>query len=313
MTLFEDSVLMYDAGRREQDSPYHPKCKACRTKEENLKPSNPLIFLCNQDRSFSYCRDCLDKYVQDNTKLTHRSNGLIEYAIDNLYIPETGKEFARKVIIGEQSVETIRYPTAIGRPPYYIVIERKSYDGQRPPGHIEGYVLRYGISESEEDNLISFGSDPECDAFIPGYGLHQKHFSVGFEDGVFVIVDHSGGSTVVKKYGKIILNDYRKSITLVCDDHILSLSSSSDKLKTPEEHRDHEVSLYTYEHKEEDDIYIDTERMEDVDLEKNKKAVYERTDVSDQVSSFEFIYDSSIEENVTVNSVKHKRHKVLKR
>lgn len=64
---------MYDAGRRDLDLSQPVVCRTCKKEENALRPANPLIYLCNQDRSFAYCKDCLDNYVLDSCRRESRA------------------------------------------------------------------------------------------------------------------------------------------------------------------------------------------------------------------------------------------------
>jgi hypothetical protein len=239
-TLFEESLLLYDAGKKEGLDSEKITCKICGFTEQNLKQGNPLIFFNPADKSFTYCKDCLDKFVQQNTRMSFKSNGVIEYFIDNMCVPGTGIEFPPKYKANHVPFELVnmQYPFS----PYHLVLERINY--RRPPGHKEGFILRFGMADQKE-NVVSFGSDPKDNVYMLDSGLSPHHFSISYSEGVFMISDHKDSTgTFVAKCAKWEINEYFKKRAVICRDTIIKFSFVHEQMMPPADCIDCRVDLF---------------------------------------------------------------------
>jgi hypothetical protein len=242
-TLFEDSVMLYDAGNNEDEVTSMQAghvCIICKKNQYELTASNPLVHFCPTNKAFAYCKTCLDEYVQSNTRMAFKSNGVIEYFIDGLAVPDTGREFPAKYKLHSvpQDLVRLQYPFA----PYYMVLERVNYT--RPAGHKEGFVLRFGMDD-QESTTVTFGAHPQNDVYI-SEGLCERHFSVLYSEGVFFVADHalSSGTYVAKQGGKFVINEYFSKRTVLARDLIIDLHFREQDLVPPSEAVDDQVDLF---------------------------------------------------------------------
>lgn len=238
--------MVHDAGLRgvQTEALEPPTCQKCGKTQASLRPQSPLVFLCNVDKSFAYCKDCLAAYVFENTKLSQRPNGVLAFTIDNLCHPETGTEFPRffkKTFLVEDLLR-FRVP---GAPEYYIILERVNYI--REPGHYEGYFVRFGVQGQSNNLSVTFGSSPKADVVIEDQELAPVHFKVTMDEGVFVACDfEETEGTWVKKHGTMGFNGYIYKRLFQCFDLRILLTPSEEKLAPDKADRESRISTYKF-------------------------------------------------------------------
>lgn len=242
-TLFEDSVLLYEAGNEGQEAAGNStdkRCIVCKKNQEELTFANPLVHFCPMNKAFAYCKPCLDEFVENNTRMAFKSNGVIEYFIDGLSVPGTGIEFPPKYKLNGVPYDLVRlqYP----QPPYYMILERVNY--KRPNGHKEGYILRFGMDD-QKSSTVTFGSHPNNNVYVAD-GLCESHFSIKFSDGVFFIIDHkdSSGTYIAKPGAKFVMSDFFYKRSIMVRDIVIHFKFEEEKLVTPPEAKDEDVVLF---------------------------------------------------------------------
>jgi hypothetical protein len=231
-------MLLFDANKRQ--SSVEAKCRRCKLSEDRLAPGNPLVVFGSAEATVTHCRECLDAFVQENTRMSFKSNGVIEYFIDNLCVPSTGEEFPSKYTINDVPFDlvTLKFPFA----PFYIILERVNY--KRPPGHKEGFILRYGI-ESQEDNKITFGSHPRDNVYLLDSYLQPNHFTVVYSEGCFTVHDHpDSDGTFILKAGKWGMNEYFNKKKVISGDTLIKLSYDNQEYTTSADCVDDRVDLF---------------------------------------------------------------------
>ena len=233
-------MLLYDAGKKDELESSKLCCKVCGLTEENLKQGNPLVYFNPSDKSFTYCKECLDNFVQQNTRMSFKSNGVIEYFVDNMCVPGTGIEFPSKYKVNGVPFDLInlQYPFS----PFYLILERINY--KRPPGHKEGFILRFGMPDQDEYK-VSVGSHPNDNIYLLDAHLHHQHFTVLYSEGVFLVQDHPESSgTFILKAAKWDMNDYYRKRAVISRDTIIKFSFVTELLHPPDDCIDQQVDLF---------------------------------------------------------------------
>lgn len=241
-TLFEDSVMLYDAGNNEDEvtsmQPGHV-CIICKKNQNELTASNPLVHFCPTNKAFAYCKTCLDEYVQSNTRMAFKSNGVIHYSCENLVSPDTGTELPRFFRISGKTHELVSFPKLKRSP--YILFERVNYD--RSKGSTEGFVIRFESPTTKDAEGYTVGGEAKADCHIPG--LSPLHFIVMFRNSFFYLADfkHSSG-TYIKPYNSLMLGELKRIMNLLIYDHYLTITLSMYAPSTKKEFQDNDTITY---------------------------------------------------------------------